>query len=219
MKRIAENYRICLENLIYNVGLKTRELKLLWRNPLWRRLQTAMALSYLTDPPWKILKRENLSGNDFIYGETPLLTAKRILEDGGAGKNTRLIDLGSGRGLVVFAGALLLDMEAAGVEAVRTFTDKSNRIREKMNLRGVTFINGDITEQNLNGYNLVYLAGTTFSDGLMKRIVGRLETMPAGTTVISLSQSLKSEAFVVVRTGAYAFSWGEGLVYFHEKIH
>lgn len=213
-------------NPFYNLWLILLESVILGRYLWWWRLRIGLLLFYLHDSPYSVIKREGAQTpvrvENLTYGETPVLSAGKILSRLSPSSEDTLIDLGCGRGQVVFAAHCLFGMEAIGIDIIPTFVSRGARISVWMGTsQKVRFIKENlawIPDELLQRATIFYLSGTTFDDEQMEKIVARLERARLGTRLITLSEELKSPLYRVEGSDSFDFTWGRSEVYFHRKV-
>lgn len=213
-------------NPFYNLWLILLESVVLGRYSWWWHLRVGLLLFYLHDSPYRVIRREALQMpiriENLIYGETPVLTAKKVLERLSPSADDILIDLGCGRGQVVFAAHYLFGVEAIGIDIIPTFIRRASRLSRWMGIsQKVRFIRENlawIPDELLQRATILYLAGTTFDDEQMQRIGVRLEGARPGAKLITLSEEFHSPLYKIVGSDSFQFTWGRSEVYFHQKI-
>jgi hypothetical protein len=216
---------IALTNPLYNLGLGLCEAFYYGRYLWWWRLRGLLFLFYLVDSPFTVVKREGRRApvrvQNLIYGETPCLTIRRILDDLKPNANDHFVDLGCGRGLALLFVRLWWNIPVTGIEVVPTFITRARKIANMLRLDRVELIQENLAwvmREQIEMGTIFYLAGTAFEDEQMIKIASRLEMLPAGIRLITLSEPLASDLFRVTGGGTCHFSWGKTEVYYHEKI-
>ena len=108
-----------MRGLPWALALNFYELAVFGLQPWWWRLHWAVFKGYRGLNPGRIVR--DAGGDDpgaLAYGETTALALRQILEWAGLKPPARILDLGSGRGLVVLA-SLLQGFEAHGIELLQ----------------------------------------------------------------------------------------------------
>lgn len=208
---------VYFENLVYNISIKLKELIKWGGNLTWIKIQFLLLREYFFSSPYSIIKKYGDGSENFIYGETPLLTVDRILCDAGITQDDTLIDLGCGRGLMLFGAYLSKDIKATGIDIVEPFIEKGNRIASALKTDKVRFKKIDINDYDFSLGNIFFIAGTTFEDDVLKKITKKISQIKGNVKIISLSQKIDNEHFPVILKRKYQFSWGDNLVYIQEK--
>lgn len=225
MWQFFQLFFIGVANLFYNIGLSIGEMLWLGRYGWWWRLRALMFVNYFFQSPYSAIKNEGrrapVAMQNLIYGETPCLTMRKILMEVAPRASDHFVDLGCGRGLTVFFVSLYYSIPATGVEVLPSFVKRAQKIARLLGLSSIEFLRENlswVTMEQIGRGTIFYLAGTTFEDELLAKIALRLEQLPKGVRLITLSEAIPSEQFQVTSVKPYYFTWGKTDVYFHEKI-
>ncbi|MBL8149675.1 MAG: hypothetical protein JNN15_07085 [Blastocatellia bacterium] len=225
MTRFLQILFLAITNPFYNLGLFVWEGFSFGRYLWWWRLRLAFLFFYLSESPYAVIKREGFRApvtmDNLVYGETPCLTLKKILEKAKISSSDHFVDLGCGRGLSVMFVRMFFNIPSTGIELLPTFVEKAKKIARRLSVDKVDFIRENlawITEAETRQGTVFYLAGTAFNDELWAKVVLRLELLPKGVKVITLSEEIASEKFRIDSVEEFYFSWGKTEVYFQEKI-
>jgi SAM-dependent methyltransferase len=216
---------IGIVNIFYNLGLNVWEAYNFGRFGWWWQLRLRFFLNYLPESPYAIIKREGRRApvpvENLIYGETPCSTIKEILQQLEITSQDHFFDLGCGRGLNVFFVNRYFQIPATGIDVIPTFIKQAKALANSLKLTEVKFERENLawlTMDQIGHGTIFFMAGTAFDDALLAKITLRLELLPKGVRLITLSDALSSELFHVTAVKRYHFSWGKTDVYFHEKI-
>jgi SAM-dependent methyltransferase len=176
----------------------------------------ALKKAYLWQNPYRISRR---FWNDHVYGETPLSGLEAIGLKAKIGQFDRFVDLGCGRGRGAFFMHYRFGCRACGIDCVPSFIDKASKIQKTLKIDGTEFLKADLSSLNLAslGGTVFYLAWTCFGETLISQITRSLEQLPDQTKVITVSEPLKSEFFILSEQFSIPFAWGEGEIYLYEK--
>lgn len=158
-------------------------------------------------------RRAQKSVAELTYGETPVVTAARLLRAAGVGARSTVVDLGAGRGRVLLA-ARLLGARARGVEILEAHVAEVGPVLSAV---GAELERGDATCASLEGATHIFLAWTCFSEVTRMKIQERLDSVPDGTRVVTLNWPIRGEGFAVVREGRALCSWGPTPYYVSER--
>jgi hypothetical protein len=156
--------------------------------------------------PYRICRKRGL-----VYGETPLSTLHKIADACHLTSTDVWLDLGSGRGkgclwISAFAGC-----RAIGVERIALFAFVS-RWLAKISRLDATFESDDIFQTDFSRATCVYLFGTCLSEREIARLAKKMEALPLGARVVSISSPLPGWGFT---SFPVAFPWGETQAYLH----
>jgi len=152
------------------------------------------------------------------YGEIYYFTARNILKNINFSSEDLLIDLGSGRGKMVFFASIYYGARAIGLDIMPTFVKKSSLVASKLKLKKVEFLEQDFRNYDFSKSTVIYLAGTCLSDESISLLLKSLKSAPVGAKIISLSYPLRSDFLNVISKNKMSFSWGSSMVYVHEKL-
>jgi SAM-dependent methyltransferase len=216
---------IGITNPIYNLVLGVKECFHYGRYRWWWKLRSRLFLLYLLDSPFNVIKREGpraaVAIENLIYGETPCLTMKKILREIDLSPEDHFVDLGCGRGLTAFFVHFYYGIPVTGIEIIPTFILRAQKLTKHWGIKKIRFLRENlawVTKEQLQPGTIFYLTSTTFGEELLDKIVLRLETLPIGVRLITLSEAIPSDQFRLLSNKTYYFSWGRTEVYFHEKI-
>jgi len=192
-------------------------------------LDIYMWFSYLFSSPFSLAKREGttiggrapqgvLSEDELTYGETLYLTAYKILERVGVTSADVFLDIGCGRGKVVFFVDYFYNIPAIGIEVLPTFIKKALKIKQILSFKNSMFLRGDFREVALpSSATIVYCSGTCFTSSTFKQLILKLESLPRLSKVISLTHPLDTSFLSLRAKEELHFSWGKGTVYYYSK--
>lgn len=140
------------------------------------------------------------------YGETPTITLKRILEMAEIPPARKIVDLGMGRGLAVFAAALL-GHQSAGLELVPEYVVRARRVADRLSL-SVSLLEGNMLTAEWPKGDLYLLNSTAFPTTFRRVLSGRLGQLDPGTQVVTFDWSLQDTIFQTVSQARLPVTWG-----------
>src|SRR5262249_54594786 len=143
-------------------------------------------------------RRAPVDWQNLVYGETPCLTMRDMLAELSPGESDHFVDLGCGRGLALFFVRLYYGIPATGIEVIPSFVRRAERIARRLKLTKIYFLRENlawVTLDEIGQGTIFYLAGTTFEDDLLNKIAERLEMLPPGVKLITLSEAFPSQQF------------------------
>ncbi|MBI2251724.1 MAG: hypothetical protein HYU63_03055 [Armatimonadetes bacterium] len=206
-------------NFIYNLGLFFEEVSFLGFKKWYWKLKKEIFINYFLDTPYQIIKREapklEIPEQELIYGETPLITMKKILKLINCNSNDIFYDLGGGRGLTVFFVSKFLNIESFGIEIVPAFVKKVNQIKEKLKFYKAAFIQANFLNVDISKATILYIASTTFTEETLKKLTHKTKELKKDAKIITLSTPLKGEHLTLLYSKKFYFSWGETQAFFH----
>lgn len=151
------------------------------------------------------------------YGETPLFTLDKIVQECGITKNDTIIELGCGRARTCFWLALVLGAKTIGIDFVPEFIQKAEAIKKRYAIDNLEFLEGDFLEIQYPKASVIYLHGSIMSNEEIASLNQKLLKLPHGIKIITVSFPLKDyphgKGFKVLKTFTAHFSWGSAEVY------
>ncbi|MGE0490409.1 MAG: hypothetical protein AB7S38_14465 [Vulcanimicrobiota bacterium] len=210
-----------LENSLYNLRLDLKEARVLGRERWWWRLRLARRLTYPRGP-FGLARREGraseLSENDCIYGETPILTAWQLLQELRAGPEDHLVELGCGRANLLFVGALAFGCQGSGQEVMGGFVDRCSLQVRRLGLEGLTFEQRNYLDGPLPQGTLYFLSPTTLEDDSWKTLQTLMHEAPSGARCVTLSSPLPKLAWTTLSEQSRNYSWGSTRVFIQQRL-
>lgn len=212
---------IGIKNTGYNFILLIIEAfyfgKYLW----WWKLKFYLTCLYFIYKPYHIIEAEknktNLNYENLIYGETPLVTVKKIFQNIQINPNDVFFDLGSGRGGVVFFVNLYYKINSIGLDVIPTFVKNSMKIKERLKLHNVNFKLTNITDEDLSCGDIFYITPTTWEEEIIEKIIQKFDKIKDKSFVVSVSIQLKTPYLKLIKSEILPFSWGKSKVYYYVK--
>jgi phospholipid N-methyltransferase len=159
-------------------------------------------------------KNDYKNTGTLTYGSTPIHTANNILSKVVTNKTKSFLDLGCGRGSFVFTAALGYNLEATGIELIDSHIKFIKLLLTIFRKAKINIIKNDFIKEPIPKSDIIFVSNTCFSPFMEILLTQKLESMPKGTIVISLSSPLISEKIEIFDENKYLFSWGKGTVYF-----
>lgn len=211
------------ENSVYNARLGLREARLLGSQPWWWRLKTLLNVNYFLDPPVLVCKRElkkaGLPAQDATFGETPLITTYRLLEELGVGPADTLVDLGCGRGQTLLLGALAFGCQGIGVEALPTFVARARLMAHQLGLESlVSFERRDFRESPLPEGTLYFVSATCLESDSWEKVKHLMIEAPYGSRALVVSAALPRLCWETEWERLEEYSWGTGTTYLQRRL-
>ena len=169
-----------------------------------------------------IFKREypsvkGMGEENFIYGETGVLTTKLLLQEVETKKQQLIYDLGCGRGTFLFAANFLFGLRGVGVELFTPYITHGMKLKKALKCGGIHFLNENILDVDFSSADIVYFAGTTYEQTVLEGVWEKMKGLRPGAVIISVHHKLPEEDFVMYYEGKFPFSWGTDEVYFYKK--
>lgn len=149
----------------------------------------------------KFLEKQGAE-NVHAYGETPLATYQRIVEQCGVGPDDVWVELGSGRGKGCFWLRCFVGCRVVGVEWVPLFVGVAKGLRWLFRMDRVRFEERDLGKVDLGEATVVYLYGVE-------------REVPAGIRVITVSEPM--EGYEVIKSFWVRYPWGRTRAFLQTK--
>ncbi|CUI16390.1 conserved hypothetical protein [Candidatus Protochlamydia naegleriophila] len=195
-----------------------------YSDPAFFKIDASLLLSYLFNNPFRISKQFLMSKGEqevYTYGETPLTALDVIAKQCRLSISDTVFELGCGRGRTCFWLNHFLGCQVVGVDYVPAFIEKANRVKAKFHVQGVDFRLENFLETDLSDATVIYLYGTCYPATFIKQLIKRLESLPRGTKVITVSYALAdfqpAVSFEVSKRFAVRFTWGVADAYLQIK--
>jgi len=198
--------------MLFSVALKEfRWERLARRNyyhsAAFKNADQALKRAYFLKNPY----RQCRIFHDEIYGETPLHTLDAIAHASELGSESRMIEMGSGRGRSSLFFRHIYNAEVLAIEKVPPFI----RIASQFSDSRLTFQKGDMYNAPFSWATHVYLYGTTLSEVEVNKLAPRLHQCPG--KIITTSYSLEEYNFTVEKEFTAMFPWGECTIYINRR--
>ncbi len=182
--------------------------KLFYHNQRFKERDRALLAAYRTKNPYRISK-EFLKVHS--YGETPLTTMARIVDECGLSSDDLIIEMGAGRGRASLFLAEYVGCRVIAYEQIPTFVEK---ILPSPNLK---ILAQDMFSADFSKAAAIYLYGTMLTDEEIQKLCA---IFPKGVKIITVSYPLSdySEHYMIKKTFTGKFPWGKTEVYWNERI-
>lgn len=145
---------------------------------------------------------------DFRFGETPYFTAQEILKEARLQPGETFLDLGCGRGKMVFAAALGFGARAIGVDLLATYIKIGRRVADFLGIRNVEFRLEDFTLMEVYDADVIYIAGSIFELETREELLALVEQLQPGSRWITVGWPSHHPLLKLESQTEYLFSWG-----------
>ncbi len=192
-----------------------------YKNPRFALLDLSYGLLSLFFNPYRICRKflQKKGEKDiYAYGETPYATLQQLATASHLQPNDRWLELGSGRGKGCFWIAHFIGCQTTGIEWVPHFVKMGRFLSACFRIKNVTFKMQNMEDADFASTSAVYLYGTCLPDDTIHSLVEKMKALPKGARVITISFPLESGAFILKRSFAVHYPWGETEAYLHERI-
>ncbi len=143
---------------------------------------------------------------DFIYGETPLGTARLLLEWAELQAGEHFCEIGCGRGVVGLVAHLVFGARVSGYEKVPALANKARWLTRALQVeQGVSIHEDGPYEQA----DLYFLTPTTWSEENWCRVCRQLDKASPGARALVLSEPLPGWRVLEKRSLPYSWGWNQ----------
>ncbi|MFP4496631.1 MAG: methyltransferase domain-containing protein [Vulcanimicrobiota bacterium] len=211
-----------LKQFFYSLVFNFLDFVFFFTHYWWWKMQWFLMRKYWNVSGYEVFMRENrlrqdVTEEDFSFGETNALSTKLILEEIQPQKGATIYDLGSGRGIFLISAYFIYGTRGVGIEILKTYVEKSRELASTMRVANVLFREENIVDTDLSEADIIYLSGATFSGEILDRTIEKFKKAEPGTIIIIIRHELPEEEFVLFNDGYYPFTWGSEKVYFYRK--
>ena len=177
----------------------------------------------------KHLKNNNpeiLQGNylpddcgDLTYGETLPGTAYDLLKTLEINSESKVVDLGCGRGVFPLVAGAAFGAESIGCDIIEDYITRGNRATGYLNLQDkIKFQLLDFTRDPLPPADLYFLSATCLQEETWQKLLTNLHrTAKPDNQVLSISQPLPHSLWQLQMRANVAFTWGKATVYAYSR--
>ncbi len=172
--------------------------------------------------------RISVLNKGYTYGEIVPESFLDMMNFVNPKKGEVFYDLGSGTGKAVILASFLFDFSRCiGVEILKELYQTSlqvlNRYNTEIQLNHqygsvAEFINANFLDYDFSDGDIFFMHSTCFDDHLMIDISRKLEQVRKNTRVITVTKTLDSPSFSLLKTHAYYMGWGKASINFYQKI-
>ncbi len=169
-------------------------------------------------------------GEDFTYGEVTPQVMWDMLHTANAQPGEVFYDLGSGTGKgVLFAGLLFDFVKCTGIEYLKELNDSAEMALARYqgyvlpllpahkSAPEMSFICGDMREQDISDADIVFTHCTCFSPTLMEGLRTKVDGLKSGARVITISRELGSPNYVYQGMLPVQMAWGSATAYMYQR--
>lgn len=190
-----------------------------YTNQKFFKVDLALLAKYLWKSPFRISKKFLIEANAddvYTYGETPLTTMALIAQQCKITADDCVLELGCGRGRTCFWLNCFIKCKVIGIEYIPAFIHKAQKVKNRYSVDGVDFVAGDMLEADFSKGSVIYLYGTCYDQQFLAKLIKKMESLPRGTKIITVSYSLSefgAREFTLQHGFTAPFTWGLADVY------
>lgn len=169
-----------------------------YKNPKFALIDLSFGLIALFSNPYRVCRKvlQKKKEDPFhVYGETPLSTYSRIVQECNIGKKETFVELGSGREKGCFWLSHFIGCKVIGVEWIFQFVFFAKIIRSLFTMNHLSFLHDDIEKVELPDHSFIYLYG-----------IWPNRSFPSNAKIITISEPL--EGYKVIHSFWVRFPWG-----------
>lgn len=170
---------------------------------------------YLFRNPYLLCRRYLVGINEPSqpYGETPLRVIEKILKSQSLTKEDLFVDLGCGRGKLLFWVAAHYPCKVKGVDINPSFVAVGNRIIDALHwYPKVSMVEASYFTANISKATVIYVYAIALDDDSLSQLAILLAQHPPETRIISVSDPLNeycvTPLFETIETFDATFLWG-----------
>lgn len=157
---------------------------------------------------------------EIAYGETPLTTFSQMVQWAGLTQKDTFLELGCGRGKLVFWTASFYGCSCTGVERVTPFFKVAKSLQFFFPSSNLHFLCTDLFKIEVRPFSFIYFYGTTFQEKDLTFLFKRLSSCKPGTKIVTVSfaaSHFSPSDFSLEKKRAFSFPWGEAEVFLCQK--
>ena len=180
----------------------------------FKKLDQALLSAYQGQNPYLISKSyllERGASNIHAYGETPLTTVDKIVQECGITSEDTVIEMGAGRGRAALFLAAYVGCKVIAYEQIPCFVEQMISV-DRLEMRVENMFAADFSKATV-----IFLYGTMLSDEEIKNLC---EKFPQRVKILTVSYPLSdySDEYRIEKTFSGRFPWGKTEVYWNERI-
>lgn len=164
------------------------------------------------------------------YGEVTPEGFHQILKEVGQSEGV-FYDLGSGTGKAVILASLFGDFsKLVGIEIIEDLYKTAKGVLDRFdktvrpifppdkNKFTVDFIHANFFDVDISDANLIFTHSTCFYDEIMNQLERKFVSLRKGTKIITVTKSLVSPFFRLLKSNEFPMTWGKATVNIYEKV-
>lgn len=212
IKTILLGYWVILKELLTFASNLIRYRK----SPQYLKAEMYLLKHYCFRNPYRMCRRyiERLKEPSQPYGETPLCEIEKILDDQNITSNDLFVDLGCGRGKLLYWVSAQYPCLVKGVEINPTFVKLGNKIIQSLQAsQRISIVEASFFTANISTATVIYLYAIALEDKQLTMLASLLSQHPPETRIISVSDPLNDYCdeplFETIKTYEATFLWGK----------
>lgn len=222
LKSLIESFFVNCRYFIYKFYDFIFILKYWFKHPVLFKIDSRLFLKFFLFSAYryhnKFFHVQLKEKNHPPYGETLISSWIYILKRLNIDSTSSIVDLGSGRGRILFWSSVVLGINSFGLEIISTFSKFSSYLKEIYNIKNLHFVNCDLFNTNIPITEYIYCYCTAWDDETMMDIAIWLSSLKNKPKIITVSNKLSSyvDSFDIIDSFDVEFGWGKACVYVQE---
>ncbi len=206
------------------MALAPREWAALARYPGLMKVELQMWLHYFFRfLPFDIYLQGKLQDrpfSDFRFGETPYATAVEIFDWAGLKSSDYFLDLGCGRGKVVFVAAVAFGCRTMGLDLLAFYIKKARKISDGLptTVPRPLFLQQDFLQAEMFDITMAYVGGVSLADETRDDLLLLSQTARIGTRWLTVGWEIRQDHLRLQSEREFLFSWGLEVVRVYEVV-
>lgn len=192
-------------------------LRHFYRRPRFALLDLSFGLIALFSNPYRTCRKflEKKGDLNPFYGETPPITLQRLASLANLTSSDHWIELGSGRGKGCFWISEFIGCRVTGIEWIPQFIHTSRFFQRLLRYKQLDFQCQEMEKADFSKPAVVYLYGTCLLESQVDFLTQKLEALPQGSRILTISYPLSSKKFSLQKSIPVSFPWGITRAYLH----
>jgi len=197
--------------------------KRFYKDAKYKKLDQSLLAKYRFRSPYRISKDylQNLGEEEIhTYGETPLPTIAKIIQEARLSSSDFFVEMGSGRGRISFFISHFVGCTVWAIERIPTFVEIAKKLAAQFYCSNISFFCQDMTKMDISFATIVYFYGLCLPKEKLQNAIQCLENMVLGSKVITVSYPLceYTPYFEVEKRFLGKLPWGEAAFFINKKI-
>jgi SAM-dependent methyltransferase len=206
---------------IYWIYIFLLDIKIYKKHFIFLKIDTMLFLYYWLSYS---ISRHNLdisriaSKDELVYGEIPYFSFEKALELIPIKTTDTFMDLGCGKGKLVFYMNNIFKIKSIGVDLVPMYIKYAASLSKRLKLKNIQFENKNILNCDLSQGTIFLITWTCFSDQSRKSLIEKMQKeISPGSHIITTFNPIEENNFKLIKYIRVPFSWGKGYLYIHKK--
>ncbi|MFC1755736.1 methyltransferase domain-containing protein [Thermoproteota archaeon] len=151
------------------------------------------------------------------YGELMYASLRRAMKYVTINENSIFLDLGCGKGKLVFFVRQCYNIPSIGIDIIPTFIKTAQHRVTNKKYKAIRFIEQDFLEHKLPPATIVLVSATCMNDHDIQTLKQHFNALDPGAYVLSTSSPIEMPDFKLIKELMVPFTWGWGHIYVQQK--